>query len=276
MGRSDLNEVLSERFPEPHVCQPFKHSVATIRSSENELEQQESLTALIDEFTDIFDPVHGQLKTMKGPDMHIQLENGAKVRPARCLTTRRVPIHLEAEAYKEIQHLIETGVLRKMDEPTEWVSLSAFVVKPDGKSLRLVTNLRWLNTEVERPVHPFPSASDIAGSIPCDSKYFLKLDCVKSCYQIPLDEESVKLTTFLLPFGRFAYNRAPMGLSSSGDEYCRRGDAALHGLEGFKKIVDDILIYGPTKGVVLERETLQRCREHGIALSRKKRLLEKR
>ena len=73
---------------------------------------------------------------------------------------------------------------------------------------------------------------------------------------------------FITTRGRFRYCRAPMDLTSSSDEFCRRTDEALRGLK-LKKIVDDILIaadnYEDLK-ISLER-VLTRCRNHGIALS---------
>ena len=67
------------------------------------------------------------------------------------------------------------------------------------------------------------------------------MDCKSGYHQIPLAEESRDLTTFITTKGRFRYCRAPMGLTSSSDEFCRRTDEALSGLK-LKKIVDDILI----------------------------------
>ncbi len=65
-----------------------------------------------------------------------------------------------------------------------------------------------------------------------------------------------------------------MGLSSSGDEYCTRGDAALSGIKDIKKIVDDILIHTKTLPELLEkvRKVFERCPEHQITLSREVRM----
>ena len=66
-------------------------------------------------------------------------------------------------------------------------------------------------------------------SIPEDAKYFAKLDAVYGYFQLALDEESCYLTTFLIPSGRYRYLRAPMGLSSSSDEWCRYSDFVIEG-----------------------------------------------
>ena len=49
------------------------------------------------------------------------------------------------------------------------------------------------------------------------------------------------------------YKRAPMGLISSGDEFCARTDRALADIPGVFKLVDDILTHGETYGQLLER-----------------------
>ena len=84
--------------------------------------------------------------------------------------------------------------------------------------------------------NPFPSATEIMQSIPEDAKYFAKLDAVHGYFQLALDEESSYLTTFLIPSGRYRYLRAPMGLSSSSNEWCRYSDFVIEGCEFAKKI----------------------------------------
>ena len=63
-----------------------------------------------------------------------------------------------------------------------------------------------------------------------------------------------------------------MGLSPSGDWFCKRTDDALAGLDGVVKLVDDILVSAPTKEALYTRvrAVLDRCRSHGITLSKKK------
>jgi transposase InsO family protein len=204
--------------------------------------------------------------------MHIEVRDDVPMRPVRRLTSRPVPLHFRKEADKMIAALLAEGVLAKVDEASDWISAGHFVPKPCGKKLRLVTDYSDLNRYVKRPVHPFPSTSDILQNIPSGSTWFCKLDAVHGYFQIPLDRESSMLTTFLLPSGRYRYLRAPMGLSSSGDEFCRRSDEVLAGLPWTQKIVDDILVQAPSQEELFRRvrEVLQRCKKHGLTVSRRK------
>ena len=93
----------------------------------------------------------------------------------------------------------------------------------------------------ERGTNPPPQpVADIAAE---SSKTFTKLDAMKGYHQCPLDEASQLLTTFITPFGRFKYLRAPYGISSISEHYNCRMDEAFAGLTGYRRIVDDVVIY---------------------------------
>ena len=142
--------------------------------------------------------------------------------------------------------------------------------KSDGVNVRMVTDYSKINEFVKRPVHPFSSAADIVRSIPAGTRFFAKMDAIHGYFQLALDEESYKLTTFLLPSGRYRYLRAPMGLSSSSDEWCRHLDRAIHDLPFTRKRVDDILVWGSSLPELYERirTIAARCNSLNIALSK--------
>ena len=91
----------------------------------------------------------------------------------------------------------------------------------------------------------------------------------KGYHQCPLDEESQLLTTFITPFGRYKYLRAPYGISSISEHYDRCMAEAFAGLSGFRCIVDDIIIYNSdaTQHAAVVRTFLQRCADKQIALN---------
>ena len=68
----------------------------------------------------------------------------------------------------------------------EWCFPAFFVVKPDGKNVRMVTDFTRLNSFVERPVHPFSCVSEILQTIPATANYFAKMDAVNGYFQIAL------------------------------------------------------------------------------------------
>ena len=207
---------------------------------------------------------------MSGPKMHIFLKDNPV--PYRISAARQVPLRFQEESDLTVADLIQSQIIEKSDEPTDWCSPAFFVPKADGKRVRLVTDFTRLNKYVRRPVHPFPSVMDILKAIPASATCYAKCDATHGYFQVALDEESSKLTTFLLPSGRYRYLRAPMGLSSSSDEWCRHSDRAVEGLPWSRKIVDDILIWASSVSELEQRirTVADRCANIGLTLSPKK------
>ena len=202
--------------------------------------------------------------------MKIHLTPGEKI-PFRISTARQIPLHWREKAEKIVKKLIDGKVIAPQDEPTEWCAPGFFVAKKNG-DIRLVIDYTKLNKHVWRPIHTFSSTQEILSGIDPDSKVFAKLDATQGYHQVPLNEESSKLTTFLLPSGRFRFLRAPMGLSCSSDEFCRHSDKVIEGLPRIRKLVDDILVQAPDMETLRNRidQLLARCRLHNFTLSRKK------
>ena len=89
---------------------------------------------------------------------------------------------------------------------------------------------------------------------------------------MPLDKDSQILTTFITPFGRYKYLRAPYGISSISEHYNRRMTKAFSGLSGFRRIVDNFVIYDSniTDHIIHVQQFLERCAENNIALNTEK------
>ena len=66
-------------------------------------------------------------------------------------------------------------------------------------------------------------------------------DAWNGYHSVPLRESDRHLTTFITPFGRWRYTRAPQGFLTSGDGYNRRFDAVLSTFERKERCVDDTI-----------------------------------
>ena len=62
---------------------------------------------------------------------------------------RKIPIGLPGKLKKELDSMEKTDVIRKVDEPTEWVSSMVVAKKPNGQ-LRICLDLRDLSKEIKR------------------------------------------------------------------------------------------------------------------------------
>ena len=266
--------ILHEDFP--HALK--QSTIRTIAASEDPKNQssgdpKKAMESLIEEFkTSVFN-TEGELKPMKGGPMKIHLKEGP-IKPFHIYTPRKIPYAYKEAAKAKLDKDESLGVIEKvpLGSPSSWCLPMSFVPKKNGKDVRTIFDGTKLNDNVHRTTHPFPSPTDIVSSIPPDTKMFAVFDCLHGYWQLELDEESKPLTTFLTEFGRYRYRRAPMGLVSSGDEFCARTDRALSGLPGVMKLVDDILICGKNAEEIITRtrNVFKKCEEWGITLSQHK------
>ena len=207
--------------------------------------------------------------------MDIVLRDDLPLVHRKATTCKETPLHMVEEANKLIDKLVKDKVIEPVpiDEISDWISPAFFVPKEGGKAgVRLVTDFTQLNKYVKRPVHPFPSANDIAKKISPKARFFCKMDATQGYHQIPLSEEAKKLTTFLIPSGKYRYCRGPMGLKSTNDCWCHRSDAAIEGEKNAEKIVDDIIAASETLEDLFKtiRRILTRCRKIGLTISKRK------
>ena len=224
-------------------------------------------TQLIEEFNDVFETQ----PPMKGEQFKIVLQENAT--PCCVNKARKIPIAYEKALRDELDDLLKEGIISPVTQPTKWVN--PIVVEPkktngqfNGK-VRLCVDFRHLNRYCMREHYTSLSVIETVQKIQAnDAQYFTTFDAWKGYHQIELDEESKLLTTFITPFGRFHYNRAPFGINSISEHYNRRMTEELHGLENTRKIVDDILIFSKSldEHVSLVQTFLNRCRNSGIRL----------
>ena len=248
--------ILPDSYPQPA---PALHKLRSSVTTEQ----------LVAEFPTVFD---GQIRTMPGEKFRI-LSLRDNARPFCVTTPRTVPLAYREKLKKEIDLLVEQGVIAPVTEPTEWCAPIVVTPKRNSDGIRMCVDLSKLNKFVRRErypsVTPAEAVTDIAQS---KAKYFTVLDALKGYHQCPLDEDSQKLTTFITPFGRFKYLRAPYGICSISEHYNRRMDEALAGLKDFRKIVDDVVIFDQDEQEHVEhvRQILQRCQEKKISLNKDK------
>ena len=114
--------------------------------------------------------------------------------------------------------MVACGVITEIKEPTEWCASMVAVPKKNQEQIRICVDLKNLNRAVKREKYMLPIIDDI---LPKLAKFFLLLDAASGFWQIPLDPECAKLTTFITPFGRFFFNRLPFGITSASEIFQR-------------------------------------------------------
>ena len=162
------------------------------------------------------------------------------------------------------------GVIKKVEEPTDWCAGMVVVPKENGK-VRICVNLAKLNQSVKGELHPLPAVDQVLAQL-AGAKVMSKLDANSGFWQIPLSPESAKLTTFITPYGHYCFHCLPFGISSAPEHFQRRMSDILTGLPGVVCMIDDILIHGKMREEHSThlRDVLDRLQDAGMTLNKEK------
>lgn len=193
----------------------------------------------------------------------IKIEPNAKgvVHPVR-----RQPAALKEQIVKKLYEMEENGYIKKVEQPTEWVSSMVAVCR--GDKLRICIDPSDLNKVIKREHYPMRTVEEVVSSMP-GARIFSVLDAKSGFLQIELDEESSFLTTFNTPIGRFRWLRLPFGIKCAPEIYQRIMDGMLEGIVGAVAIMDDILIAAPTVKMHDEilRKVIERATSYNLKLN---------
>ena len=164
-------------------------------------------------------------------------------KPIACYKAASVPLHWQEKVHANLLRDEALGVIERVPygEPVEWCHRMVVTRKHDGTPQRTV-DLSPLNKFCKRETHNSESLFHLARRIPRDTWKTLT-DAWNGFHSVPLRDCDRPLTTFITPFGRWHYTRAPQGFLSSGDGYNRWFDAILAEFERKERIVDDTIHY---------------------------------
>ena len=184
-------------------------------------------------------------------------------------TPRRVAQPLLPKIKDQLQEMQRLRVITAVTEPTEWCAGMVPVVKSDG-SVRICVDLTELNKNVQRELHTMSTVDESLAKLG-QSKVYSKLDANSGFWQLPLEENSKKLTTFITPFGRFYFERLPFGISSAPEIFQRTMSDILKDCDGVICHMDDILVHAETQEVHDSRlrKVLNTLLEAGVTLNNK-------
>ena len=178
----------------------------------------------------------GGLGTLNINPVHLELKEGAVPYHARPFP---VPQSLRHATKTEMDRLTKEKVFEK-NHDSEWAA-PTFVQRKKTGDPRILTDFRRLNAQLKRKPFPLPKINDLLQRL-SGFKYATALDLSMGYYHIPLDEESSKLCTTILPWGKYRYRRLPMGIKNSPDIFQAIMQDLLGDLEFAQVYLDDILI----------------------------------
>nr|XP_037289311.1 uncharacterized protein LOC119182676 [Rhipicephalus microplus] len=204
-------------------------------SSVNVVHADSQLTALLDEFPDLFE----NLGCCKGPPVKLYLKESAQ---PRFLKARTVPYSMRAQVSAEIDRLVEVGVLSPVSV-AEWATPVVPVVKNNG-DIRLCGDFKLtVNPATRTEQYPLPKIDDIFAAL-SGGEVFSTLDLRNAYNQLSLDDDAKKIT--------------------------RRIEAVLQGIPGVKVYLDDIIVAEKEYDTTILRQVFERLRANGLTLNKEK------
>ena len=235
-----------------------------LSSSVNNVSDADKVDMLVSEYADLFKDTTGKMK-----NSFAKLEVHDNVKPVFC-KSRTVPFAMKKKIQEELDKLENDGIIRKV-QTSDWAAPLVPVIKPTGK-LRLCGDYKvTVNKAISLDTYPLPLIDELFANL-SGGVSFTKLDLSQAYHQLPLEEESRKLTTVNTPSGLYEYLRLPYGISSAVGIFQRTIENMLKGLSGVCVYLDDILVTGKSTEEHLQnlRAVLFRLQENGVKLREEK------
>lgn len=175
----------------------------------------------------------------------------------------------------ELDRIEANDIIEAVTEPTEWCAPLVPVPKRNGKA-RTCVHLKRLNKAVKRERFILPTSEEMIAQLN-GSTVFSSLDAASGFWQIPLDRDSQRLTTFITPYGRYCFKRLPFGITSVPEIFKRKMVETLEGLQGVTVYMDDVIVHGRDMGEHNERlqKVMERLESVGLKLNTEKCMLRK-
>ena len=184
---------------------------------------------------------HKPLQQMAGPPVEIHIKRSAK--PRVCYTPAQIPLHWQYKVKEDLLRDEALGIIERVPfgVPVTWCHRMVVTRKHDGSPRRTV-DLSPLNRFCKREIFSSESPFHLARRVP-KGNWKTVTDAWNGYHSVPLRASDRHLTTFITPFGRYRYTRAPQGFLSSGDGYNKRFDAILSDFKRKERCVDDTIFY---------------------------------
>jgi len=167
---------------------------------------------------------------------------------------------------KEIDRLVGIGVLKR--QTSSELPSPTFIIPKKDMTVCTISNFWELNKRIVRRPYPIPKISTTLQELECFT-YVTALDLNMGYYTIRLDPQAAKMLTIIFPWGKYSYQRIPMGYAGSADIFQAEMMKLLEkpALEYVRAHLDNLLVI--TRGTLEDylekrREVLRRL--HGARL----------
>nr|GEX45634.1 reverse transcriptase domain-containing protein [Tanacetum cinerariifolium] len=174
----------------------------------------------------------------------------------------KLPIII-AKDLKDVDKITLIKVLKSQKQALAW-QLS------DIKGWRVCIDYQKLNGAIRKDHFLIPFMDQMLEKL-AGNKYYCFLDGFSGYFQIPIDPQDQEKTTFMCPYGMFAYRRMPFGLCNASGMFQRCMMAILHDMieKTMEVFMDDFSVFGNSSGTYLSHldKMLKWCEDTNLYLN---------
>ncbi len=223
-------EILGAKYDKADLPSIVKNNCVHLNTS-----HCNSLLVLLLKFEELF---NGMLGDWKLPPVSFELKEGAKPYHGRQYT---IPNIHKATLMKEIDCLILIGVL-KWQPSSKW-ALPSFIILKKDHTVHTISDFRELNKQIVRKPYPIPKISTTLQELEGFTyAATLDLNMDMGYYTIRLDPTAAKMCTIIFPWGKYSYQRLPMGFAGSAGIFQAEMGNLMATLEYVRAYIDDLLV----------------------------------
>eukprot|EP00253_Pinus_taeda_P022688 PITA_22688 len=206
---------------------------------------------------------------MPGIDPSIVVHEIPTYPGAKPVRQRLRPVHpRKAAAIKaEVEKLLKAGFIYPIPL-TEWVSNIVPVDKKQG-TIRVCVDYRDINRACPKDNYPTPFIDQLIDEC-AGSEIYSLMDGFSGYNQINIAPADQHKTTFICPWGTFAYKKLPFGLKNVGATFQRAMSYAFHDIRHIvQPYLDDLPAQSTERAdhPLHLREIFLRCRHYNIRLN---------
>lgn len=213
-----------------------------VRKSHLDLEQQQKLMSLINNWSKLFADPNEKLTYATVVKAEIRTNNKEPVYSK----SYPYPMALKTEMDKQIKQLLDDGIIRQSRSPYNspiWIVPK----KEDAsgeKKYRMVIDYRKLNKCTIPDKYPIPEINEVLTNLG-QNKFFSVIDLKSGFHQIPLRTEDIEKTAFSVNNGKYEFTRLPFGLKNAPSIFQRALDDILRECIGIccYVYIDDIIVF---------------------------------
>ncbi|MCO5611833.1 hypothetical protein L7F22_066092 [Adiantum nelumboides] len=178
-------------------------------------EEEEDYINMFKRYPHLFITDYSMIKGVDVIQHHIDLKPDAKPVAQKL---RRLGVVQQEALLSEVNKLLNAGFIYPITN-SEWVSPVVVTPKKNGK-WRVCVDYKPLNATTKRDHFPLPFQDEILNEVAGHERYTV-CDGYSCYYQIRIAEEDQHKTTFITPWGCFAFRVMPFGLTNAPSTFTR-------------------------------------------------------